>query len=178
MGSAMNLTETTIRIAGTIEESIVDGPGLRYVLFTQGCPHHCPACHNPETHDPAAGRLVTLDWILHDIRKNPITRGITFSGGEPFEQSASLAVLARMLKEQGYHLTAFTGYLFEDLIKQPRFQDLLDTLDLLIDGPFVLAKRSLLLRFRGSCNQRILDVPASLAQGKAVIHPLQLQERA
>ncbi len=162
----------TIRIAGTVEESIVDGPGLRYVLFTQGCPHRCPGCHNPETHPFDGGRLVTLDWIVNDITRNPITRGVTFSGGEPFSQCEQLAVLGKELKRRGYNLVAFSGYLFEDLVSSSRFRPLLELLDILVDGPFVLAERSLTLRFRGSANQRILDVPASLAAGKAVLHPL------
>lgn len=165
-----------LRIAGTIEESIVDGPGLRYVLFTQGCPHHCPGCHNPETHAFSGGKLVSLDWVVQDIRKNPIPRGVTFSGGEPFAQPEALTELARALKPLGYHLMAFSGYTFEELYAEPRFLPLLQELDMLVDGRFVLEQRSLLLRFRGSRNQRILDVPASLATGTAVIHALQERE--
>ncbi len=157
-----------IRVAGKIEESIVDGPGLRYVLFTQGCPHHCPGCHNPETHDPSGGCLVPAADIVRDIGKNPITRGVTFSGGEPFLQSEALAPLAAELKGQGYHLMAYTGYLIEELLARPRHGAFLACLDVVVDGPFVLEKRSLELRFRGSSNQRFIDVPASLAARRAV----------
>lgn len=159
---------TCVRIAGKVEESIVDGPGLRYVLFTQGCPHHCPGCHNPGTHDVSGGVDVSLDEILRDIRKNPITRGVTFSGGEPFLQSAALAPLAAELKRLGYHLMAYTGYLMEALLTRPRHAAFLASLDVVVDGPFVLAQRSLDLPFRGSSNQRFIDVPASLAASRVV----------
>ena len=170
-GKSMTLNDT-IRIAGTVEESIVDGPGLRYVLVMQGCPHRCPGCHNPETHPFDGGRVVTLDWVVQDVIKNPITRGVTFSGGEPFSQSGQLVVLGEELKRRGYNLVAFSGYCFEELADSPRFRPLLELLDLLVDGPFILAERSLLLRFRGSRNQRVLDVPASLSAGKPILHPL------
>ncbi|MEG2140305.1 MAG: anaerobic ribonucleoside-triphosphate reductase activating protein [Bilophila sp.] len=163
---------TAIRISGIEEESIVDGPGLRYVLFTQGCPHNCPGCHNPETHAFTGGRLISQDEAFADIRKNPLTRGVTFSGGEPFAQSDALTLLAVRLKKAGYHLTCYTGYVFEELFADARFHPLLEQLDLLIDGPFILAQKSLILRFRGSRNQRILDVPRSLAAGAAVLRPL------
>ena len=102
-----------IRISGIVEESIVDGPGLRYVLFTQGCPHHCKGCHNPTTHPFDGGRMVSPDWVFADVRKNPIVRGVTFSGGEPFVQSGKLAPLAERLRAAGYNLTSYTGYLYE-----------------------------------------------------------------
>lgn len=161
-----------IRISGIVEESIVDGPGLRYVLFTQGCPHRCEGCHNPSTHPFEGGRLVSPDWVFADVRKNPIVRGVTFSGGEPFSQSAKLAPLAGRLREAGYNLTSYTGYLFEDLLADARHADFLRRLDIVIDGPFILAEKSLMLKFRGSRNQRIIDVPRSLAEGRAVPHPL------
>ena len=159
----------TLRVAGKAPESIVDGPGLRYCLFVQGCPHHCPGCHNPETHDAAGGRLVPGAKILHDARRNPLLRGVTFSGGEPFCQSRELAPLAAALRADGTHLMAYTGFVWEDLVADPAHHPLLDCLHLLVDGPFVAARRSLGLRFRGSDNQRLLDVPASLHAGRAVL---------
>lgn len=137
-------------------------PGLRYVLFTQGCPHRCPGCHNPDTHDFGGGTPVALRDILADIRRNPLLRGVTFSGGEPFCQSEALIPLAAALKSLGYHLMAYTGYVWEDLARDSAASRLLPFLDMLVDGPFVAARRSLELRFRGSSNQRILDVPAGL----------------
>lgn len=151
-----------VRVAGKAPESVVDGPGLRYCLFMQGCPHGCPGCHNPETHDFTGGKLISGATILTDIRRNPLIRGVTFSGGEPFCQSRELAPLAAILKAEGYHLMAYTGYTWEQLTAAPAplpsCQDLLRWLDLLVDGPFILAQRTLTLPFRGSANQRILDV--------------------
>ena len=161
-----------VRVAGRIAESIVDGPGLRYVLFTQGCPHRCPGCHNPDTHDFGGGTPVVLRDILADIRRNPLLRGVTFSGGEPFCQSEALIPLAAALKSLGYHLMAYTGYVWEDLARDSAAARLLPYLDMLVDGPFVAARRSLELRFRGSSNQRILDVPAGLRAGRPVLHAL------
>lgn len=159
-----------LRIAGTVGESIVDGPGIRYVVFTQGCPHHCPGCHNPETHGFDGGREVGTDTLLADIRRNPLVSGVTFSGGEPFAQAGALLPLAEALRADGRHLMAYTGYTLEELLESPdgAVQALLRTLDLLVDGRFVQEQRSLELRFRGSANQRVLDVPQSLAQGQAV----------
>ena len=161
-----------VRVAGRIAESILDGPGLRYVLFTQGCPHRCPGCHNPDTHDFGGGPPVVLRDILADIRRNPLLRGVTFSGGEPFCQSEALIPLAAALKSLGYHLMAYTGYVWEDLARDSAASRLLPFLDMLVDGPFVAARRSLELRFRGSSNQRILDVPAGLRAGRPVLHAL------
>lgn len=159
-----------LRVAGTVGESIVDGPGIRYVIFTQGCPHHCPGCHNPETHDFAAGQEVDTDTLLADIRRNPLVAGVTFSGGEPFAQAEALLSLAKALRGDGRHLMAYTGYTFEELLELPEaaVEALLRTLDILVDGRFVQAQRSLDLRFRGSANQRVLDVPRSLEEGAAV----------
>lgn len=156
----------TLRIAGTVGESIVDGPGIRYVIFTQGCPHHCPGCHNPETHDFEGGQAVETGTLLADIRKNPLVSGVTFSGGEPFAQAGALLPLAQALRADGKHLMAYTGYTFEELLQGgEEVRALLAQLDLLVDGRFVLAQKSLELRFRGSANQRILDVQRSLAEG-------------
>ena len=141
-----------IRISGIVEESIVDGPGLRYVLFTQGCPHHCKGCHNPTTHPFDGGRMVSPDWVFADVRKNPIVRGVTFSGGEPFVQSGKLAPLAERLRAAGYNLTSYTGYLYEELLADSRHMPLLRQLDILVDGPFILEEKSLIIRFRGATN--------------------------
>ena len=158
----------TLRIAGTIGESIVDGPGIRYVLFTQGCPHGCPGCHNPQTHDFSGGKEVDTGLLLSDIQKNPFVKAVTLSGGEPFAQPAALSELARALKDKGYHLMCYTGYTFEQLLQREDARPLLETLDLLVDGPFVESQKSIELRFRGSANQRVLDVPASLAANAPV----------
>ena len=162
--------EQKLRIAGTIAESIVDGPGIRFVLFTQGCPHHCPECHNPQTHDFAGGEERTTEELFAEITKNRFVRAVTFSGGEPFCQPAPLAELSCALREKGYHLMSYSGFTFEQLqaSADPAVHELLSQLDLLVDGPFLIAERNISLRFRGSANQRVLDVPKSLAAGEAV----------
>lgn len=99
-----------IRLASIAEESVVDGPALRYVIFTQGCIRACPGCHNPQTHSFQGGKLVNIDTIFNDIKKNPLIHGVTFSGGEPFLQSNSLVNLAKRLKVIGYHLLSYTGF--------------------------------------------------------------------
>ena len=159
---------SALRIAGTIPESIVDGPGIRYVLFTQGCPHGCPGCHNPQTHDFAGGTEVQVSDLLADILKRPYVKAVTLSGGEPVCQPAPLAQLAAALKDKGFHLMCYSGYTFEELLQLEEARPLLEQLDLLVDGRFVESRKNIELRFRGSDNQRVLDVPASLAAGSAV----------
>ena len=156
-------------LAGIAQDSIVDGPGIRTAVFCQGCPHHCEGCHNPETWEFGCGTPMEVDAVLEIIKSNPLCRGVTFSGGEPFSQAAALAELGRRLKEAGYEVASYTGYTFEQLMDGTQAQrDLLATLDVLIDGPFVLAERSLELNFRGSRNQRVLNVPESLKAGRPV----------
>lgn len=156
-------------LSGILPDSIVDGPGIRTTVFCQGCPHHCPGCHNPETWAFGTGTEMDEETIFQIVRSNPLCRGVTFSGGEPFAQSAGFAKLAQMLKKEGYEIAAYTGYTFEDLLSGSEEQrDLLSLLDILIDGPFLLAEKSLEVPFRGSKNQRILDVPKSLQAGKAI----------
>lgn len=152
-----------LRIAGVVRESVVDGPGLRYVIFAQGCPHRCPGCHNPETWDPAGGYEITAAELLTDISRNPLIAGVTFSGGEPFTQAAAFAALGQALREKGYNIVTYTGYTYEELqtIAEKGVQDLLAVTDILIDGPFILAERDLTLPFRGSKNQRIIDLRAT-----------------
>lgn len=159
------LKNTTLRVAGIIEESIVDGPGLRFVLFLQGCHTHCKGCQNPQTWDFDGGTLVSAEDILSRVQGDPLVHGITFSGGEPFEQAKALVPLAAELKQRGYHLMAFSGYTFEQLIRKEGCRELLELLDLLVDGPFIEEEKSLELRFRGSRNQRILNMPASISAG-------------
>ena len=156
-------------LSGIVSDSIVDGPGIRTTIFCQGCPHHCPGCHNPETWDFGCGTQVPVEDLVDVVRSNPLCRGVTFSGGEPFAQAAGFAKLAKLLKEKGYEVASYSGYTFEELLSGSHDQkELLASIDILIDGPFVLAERSLETVFRGSRNQRILDVKKSLAEGRAV----------
>lgn len=163
--------ERTIRLAGFDRDGIADGPGLRCVVFVQGCPHHCPGCQNPQTWPFEGGEEVTPSELLARIEATVLDTGVTFSGGEPFSQPDALADLAEMLRPR-YDVASFSGYTFEALLRlsetSPGVRRLLENIDVLVDGPFVQAKRDRLLLFRGSSNQRILDVPASLRAGAAV----------
>ena len=161
-----------IRLAGVVPNSFVDGPGIRFTIFVQGCPHRCPGCHNPATHDFGGGRTADTDRIFSKITSDPLVKGVTFSGGEPFCQSAPLADLGEKLKAAGYHIMCYSGYTFEELLEKSAvngdIRKLLGVIDVLVDGRFVLSERSLELRFRGSRNQRLINVPISLETGKAV----------
>ena len=158
----------TLRVAGLVNDSIVDGPGFRFAVFVQGCPHHCPGCHNPQSHDPDGGEVVTLEEIRTRIAKNPMLSGVTFSGGEPFEQAEALAELGRWVKAQGLELAVYTGYTFEQLLEKPGARELLDVTDTLIGERFELSQKGLLVGCKGSKNQGVLDVQKSLAAGQAV----------
>lgn len=149
-----------LRVANTIEESIVDGPGIRYVIFVQGCPHHCPNCHNPETHNSLGGTLVSIGDLFQQIMKNPLLDGVTFSGGEPFMQSEALFVLGKALRQKGLHVMTYTGYTHEQLQKEddPHWQSLLSVTDCLVDGPYVEEEKTMLTPFKGSANQRIISL--------------------
>ncbi len=165
MEAGADLDHAMLRIAGVVEESIVDGPGLRFVLFVQGCPIHCPGCQNPQTWDFSGGSEISCRKVLDKILQDPLVHGVTFSGGEPFEQAQALLPLAMALKERGYHLMAFSGHTLETLLTRQECRPLLETLDLLVDGPYLESERSLELRFRGSRNQRVLDMAATRAAG-------------
>lgn len=163
-----------IRIAGTVEDSIVDGPGLRFVVFTQGCPHHCDGCHNPETHDFAGGKVTTTDALFEQCMENPLCSGVTFSGGEPFCQSEALYELGSRFKSAGKHLMCYSGWTFEELLAKAQREEsvgkLLSIADVLVDGKFDISKRSLSLQYRGSSNQRLINVQESLKTGTTVVY--------
>lgn len=161
-----------LRIAGIVSESIVDGPGFRYSIFVQGCPHNCPGCHNPATHDFNAGKIVDTDSLLAECLDDPLNKGVTFSGGEPFCQAEPLYYLGQQFKERGLSLWSYSGWTFEELLlkaeREEYVKKLLSILDVLVDGRFLEERKSLALKFRGSDNQRLIDVPASLKAGSAV----------
>ena len=168
-----------IKIASIIAESIVDGPGLRLVVFTQGCYHKCPGCHNPDTHDPNKGKLVDIEDILDKICNNPLLDGVTFSGGEPFLQADALGTLGIKIKEKRPELNiiTYTGYTFEELqdyvnrTQSLSYLKLLRVTDFLIDGKFEEDKKSLDIKFRGSTNQRYLNMKESLKRQEPVNVP-------
>lgn len=155
-----------MRIAGIVNDSIVDGPGLRLAIFAQGCPHHCPGCHNPESHDFAGGSDMDTEKIIARMDANPLLDGITLTGGEPFEQPEACRILADAAHARGLNVWAYSGYTFEQLCAVPEKRRLLEACDVLVDGPFLLEERSLDLRFRGSKNQRVLKVSELLAGGE------------
>jgi anaerobic ribonucleoside-triphosphate reductase activating protein len=159
-----------LRIAGTIQESIVDGPGIRFVIFTQGCDFHCEGCHNTHTWNHESGQLIDTDFLYEKIKSNPLIRGITISGGEPFLQSAALIPLLTRLKDEKYEIAVYTGYCFEQLLKEDGSKCKMAKLaDIIIDGKFILKQKSMLLKFKGSKNQRIINVQESLKQNKVII---------
>lgn len=161
-----------LRLAGVVKESVVDGPGIRKVLFVQGCPHHCPGCHNPSSHDPEGGYPSTTEELTADLPEGKIVSGITFSGGEPFGQAAALAEIAAAARQRGLSVVTYTGYRFESLLEmgqqEPDVIKLLSLTDILVDGPYLQEQRDIGLAFRGSANQRLIDVPQSLTAGRAV----------
>ena len=158
------------RIYGTAEDSIVDGPGIRYVVFVQGCPHHCEGCHNPESHAFDGGREATTEEIIAQMKANPLLDGLTLSGGEPMCSPEACAELAAAAHASGLNVWCYTGYTWEKLMADcdPARMALLGQVNVLVDGPFVLAERSLELQFCGSRNQRLIDVQRSLAAGEVV----------
>jgi len=161
-----------LNIAGTVNDSIVDGNGIRFTLFVQGCPHRCEGCHNPQTHDFKGGYVMDTDDILLKIKSNPLLDGVTFSGGEPFCQAHQLAELGRKIKSLGLDIVTYTGYTFEELYnnrEKNNWGELLAVTDFLIDGKFVLALKDWNLKFRGSSNQRYIDCQASIRAGRAII---------
>jgi len=160
-----------MRIANTVTDSIVDGPGLRFTVFTQGCNHHCLGCHNPETHDPAGGREVSVEELISLIGKNHLIEGLTLSGGEPFLQAKDCARLAAAAHGKKLTVWTYTGYRYEELIKagNSAWDALLEETDVLVDGPYLDREQSYGLSFRGSRNQRLIDIPKSKKSGKVIL---------
>jgi len=161
-----------MRLAGIVPESIVDGPGVRFVVFAQGCPHHCPGCHNPETWDPAGGKEMAFKEVLKMMKKKiKHIRGITLSGGEPFLQAEELSALAREAKKMGLDVVTYTGYRYEELqaLTLSGVQELLEVSDILIDGPFMIEYKDISLAFRGSRNQRVINLADTRKNGEIVL---------
>lgn len=166
---------TDIRLYGMVPDSIVDGPGLRFAVFVQGCSHHCHGCHNPESWTTDGGTVYTLDQIVGMLQSTKMPQGVTLSGGDPFEQPVACAEFARRVKELGYNVWAYSGYTYEQLLVRAAGEgvtaeearatgDLLATADVLVDGPFIESKRSLELHWCGSTNQRVIDLVKTRAR--------------
>ena len=172
MGKKTKTEDMNIRVCGIEPESIVDGPGFRYVLFVQGCSHHCLGCHNPESWAVDAGEEMTVSDIFEEIKSNPNLRGVTFSGGEPFEQVEPLVSLAKLIKDAGLTLMSYSGYTLEELRdrKDSATDELLNMLDMLVDGRYIEAERNLTLVYRGSENQRVIDMKKTREDGKVVLY--------
>lgn len=159
-----------IRLSGIAYESLVNGPGMRRVFFSQGCRHNCEGCFNPDTHSFSGGEDRNMDELIEDVLKNPIIKGVTFSGGDPFERAEKFAYMAKKFKEANLNIWSYTGYTFEYIInnldKILGWRDLLNNIDVLVDGKFEKDMMEDGLRFRGSSNQRIIDVRKTLKENK------------
>jgi len=161
-----------MRLSGITQESLVDGPGLRYVIFTQGCPHQCPHCQNPETWDSGAGKEYSVRQVIRLLKQQKKTKqGVTFSGGEPFLQAAELVQVAQAAHQLGWDVVIYTGFTYEELIADSNddVKALLSASDILIDGKYVHALRDIGLKFRGSSNQRVIDLTKTREKGQIVL---------
>ena len=157
-----------IRIANVIEESFVDGEGIRFTIFVQGCPHHCKGCHNPGTHDFNGGRIVDTDELILKFSRAKLINGITLTGGEPVCQISAVTELAKAAKENNLNVWCYTGYTYEELLNDDENKNFLNYVDVLVDGPFIESQRDLTMPFCGSKNQRLIDIPKTLKQEKIV----------
>lgn len=163
-----------IRLASKLERgSIVDGEGIRAVVWTQGCPHNCPMCHNPETHDYNGGFLEDIEKLKREINSLDSEEGVTLSGGDPFAQPEACLEIAKYCHSVNLNVWCYTGYTYEELLKksktEPVIMDFLKQIDVLVDGRFVYKLKSLECKFRGSKNQRLIDVAKTLKSGKVVL---------
>ena len=158
-----------IQVLDIIEDTMVDGPGFRTSIYCAGCHHECPGCHNPQSWNPGGGHPMTTDEVMKIIVADPYAN-VTFSGGDPLYQAEGFTELARAIRSQTQKtIWCYTGFTFEAIVKIPRYRQLLDEIDVLVDGPFVKSLRDEDLLFRGSSNQRLVDVPASLAKGEVLL---------
>ncbi len=167
-----------IKLATYLEpDSIVDGEGIRTVIWTQGCSHNCKGCHNPSTHDFKGGFSCDTKEIISDINKLKYQNGITFSGGDPMFQPEACGEIAKAAKKKGLNIWCYTGFTFEALLINPKTLEFLKNIDVLVDGKFILSQRSLNLKFRGSENQRIIDVQKSLKENRVILISKYMDEK-
>ncbi len=167
-------SEDYIKISGIVKESTVDGPGFRYVVFTQGCPHKCKGCHNEHTHDIEDGYYINTLEIVEEIKKNPLLRGVTISGGEPFLQAKKIAKLISKIDRNKHDVIVYTGFEFEKLFELANekngFLELINQADIVMDGKFIMELKSNDVLFRGSSNQRAIDVKKTLLENMIIEH--------
>lgn len=161
-----------IRLSGIAYESLVNGPGMRRVFFSQGCKHNCRGCFNQDTHDFSGGEDRNMDELIEDVLGNPMLKGVTFSGGDPFERAEEFAYMAKEFKKSGLNVWSFTGYTFEYILENINerggWKSLLENIDVLVDGRFDETKMQDGLKYRGSTNQRIINVQESLKKEEIV----------
>lgn len=164
--------DKNIRLSGIAYESLVNGPGMRRVFFAQGCKHNCKGCFNPDTHDFNGGEDRNMDELIEAVLENPMLRGVTFSGGDPWEQAEKFAYMAEIFKNNNLSVWCYTGYTYEYILEHKTerqgWNDLLNNIDVLVDGRFEEENMKEGLKFRGSYNQRIIDVKESIKQGNVV----------
>ena len=170
----MEQTKKYIRLAADLQtDSIVDGPGLRAVLWTQGCAHHCKECQNPQTWSFDGGGLVPIDMVKEAIDELEYHTGLTISGGDPMYQPEECNIVAEYARSKGLNVWLYTGFTFDEVLAmaktKPIYREILNNIDVLVDGRFILAERDLNLLFRGSRNQRLIDMPKTLSSGKVVL---------
>jgi anaerobic ribonucleoside-triphosphate reductase activating protein len=162
----------TIRLSGIAYESLVNGPGVRRVFFSQGCKHNCKRCFNLDTHDFNGGEERNVEELIRDTLDNPIIKGVTFSGGDPFDRAEEFSYMAKRFKENNLSVWSYTGYTFEEILKnidkRKGFKELINNIDVLVDGKFIEEEMVDGLKYRGSKNQRIIDVKKSLEENKVV----------
>ena len=169
----LNDDSKLIRLAGIAENSLVNGKGLRKVFFSQGCSHHCEGCFNQHTWEFAGGRMFDMDELVQKVKDEPFLDGVTFSGGDPFQQADKFAYLAKKLHEANINIWAYTGYTFEELMKlaqtNPYIKQMINNVDVIVDGRFMKDKMSENLKYCGSSNQRVIDVKSSLNKNKIIL---------
>ena len=169
----LNDDSKLIRLAGIAENSLVNGKGLRKVFFSQGCSHHCEGCFNQHTWEFAGGRMFDMDELVQKVKDEPFLDGVTFSGGDPFQQADKFAYLAKKLHEANINIWAYTGYTFEELMKlaqiNPHIKQMINNVDVIVDGRFMKDKMSENLKYCGSSNQRVIDVKSSLNENKIIL---------
>lgn len=165
--------DKNIRLSGIAYESLVNGPGIRRVFFSQGCKHNCTGCFNPETHDFNGGELKDMDDLIEDVKINPMIKGVTFSGGDPLEQAEKFSYMAKRFKTLNLNIWCYSGYKFEDILsrfeEKSEWKSLLENIDVLVDGKFEINNKKDGLKFRGSSNQRIIDVKKSLELNEVIL---------